>query len=106
MFHYPPSGGGPTTPRISFGHHSQFRDPDFLAIDDSTEIWWDASATGPDEQVNPGTGMWAYANGGHRYLPGEMPSAPPSVFERKGALYLFDELSLPAEDRPPDYGDR
>ena len=39
MFRYPPSGGGPTTPRVSFGFHGLFDEPDWVAVDDFTNVW-------------------------------------------------------------------
>ena len=50
MFNYPPSGGGATEPRISFGFHGQFPQADYVGADDFTVVWWDANAVGPDEQ--------------------------------------------------------
>jgi hypothetical protein len=101
MFGYPPSGGGPTTPRVSYGDHGTFEEDDYVGVDDTTEIWWDADAVGPDEQDVRGTGMWRYANGGRRYLPGEMPAEEPDAFVEEGSVTLFAEI--PPEDRPPDY---
>jgi hypothetical protein len=112
MFNYPTSGGGPTTPTISYGPDTGFTmygpncepdlpRPDFLTTNDTTEIWWDATATGVDEQGKEGTGMWVYANGGKRYGPGEMPTTPTDAFKRENTVTLFSEV--PAEDRAPDY---
>lgn len=102
MFKYPPSGGGPTTPQISFGNHGYFAEPDYLGIDDATEIWWDPDATGPDEQgKSEAKGMWRYANGGVRIPPGRMPVAPPSVGDKESSPTLFPEV--PIRDIPPSY---
>jgi hypothetical protein len=101
MFRYPPSGGGPTAPRISYGRHGVFEEPDYLGVDDSTIIWWDAEGIGVDEAGNEGTGVYRYADGGARYLPGEITQGDPGVFEREDSVALLDE---PAPgDRPPDY---
>lgn len=102
MFRYPPSGGGPTTPRISFGQHGLFEDPDWVGIDDFTNIWWDAEAEGPDEQDVEGTGMWRYAVGGARLQLGEVPEVDDDVlFGTDGAVTILDEV--PPEDQTPDY---
>lgn len=112
LFNYPASGGGPTTPAVSYGPDSgfnvlgedcEFDTPltDYNGIDDTVEIWWDAEAVGPDEQGKEGTGMWAYANGGRRYGPGEMPGGPSNAFVREDSVTGFD--ALPAEDLAPDY---
>ncbi|MCU1389838.1 MAG: hypothetical protein JWL72_3176, partial [Ilumatobacteraceae bacterium] len=36
-------------PSLSWGSHNIWPDPDYVGIDDGTEIWWDPSASGPDE---------------------------------------------------------
>jgi hypothetical protein len=108
LFADPPSGGLPTAPQVSYGDHGVFDAPDHLAVDDMTEIWWDADATGPDEQAVEGTGMMRYANGGARYLPGEMTGGDPSAFVEEGSVTMYDEI--PPDQRPPSYpspaGDR
>ncbi|MFN8017652.1 MAG: ABC transporter substrate-binding protein [Acidimicrobiales bacterium] len=101
MFAYPPTGGTPLAPRISFGDHGTFRQPDYTGTDDMTVIWWDAKAKGKDEQGKEGTGMMMYADGGKRYLPGEMPSTPANVFDPEGAVMIYDEI--PADQAPPSY---
>jgi hypothetical protein len=106
MFNYPPSGGGPTTPQISFGEHGYFAAPDYMGVDDATEIWWNAELSGRDEQGKDGQGMWTYAQRGQRYLPTEMPVAPPDVFTEKDAMTVFEPEMLTPEDVPPDYGER
>lgn len=73
LFGYPPSGGGPTRPRISWGDHGIFEEPDHLGIDDMRLVWWDADAEGPDEQGVEGRGLMRSAYGGKRFLHGEMP---------------------------------
>ncbi len=102
MFRYPPTGGGPTTPRISFGFHDLFDKPDFVAIDDFTNIWWDAEAEGPDEQDVEGKGMWTYAGGGQRLTLGEVPEVDDDLlFNPAGAVTILDQV--PAEDATPEY---
>lgn len=101
LFAYPPSGGTPVFPQISFGDHGYFGNPDYNAVDDMQVVWWDAKATGPDEQGEQGTGMMTYADGGKRYLPGEMPSTPVNVFDPEGAVTMYDKV--PPGEAPPDY---
>ena len=103
MFNYPPSGGGATEPRISFGFHGQFPNADYVGSDDFTIVWWDVDAKGPDEQDKDGKGMWAYLQDGKRYLLG---TTPPKVgdqvlFDPKLATTLLS--SIPKGSRPPDY---
>ena len=100
MFNYPPSGGGVTRPRISFGT-GLYANPDYQAIDDSTEIWWDATAKGKNEQGGDGTGLWRYSDGGKRFLPYQMPHTPDHAFVQKGSVTDFP--IAPPEDRPPQY---
>lgn len=107
MFNYPPTGGGTISPRISFGNNRLFTSEsldyrtDYLAVDDMAEVWWDADAVGPDEIGNEGTGMWRFANGGRRYLPGEMPDSPTDAFREEGSVLFFDDY--PADEQPPVY---
>lgn len=107
MFKYPPTGGGPTTPRFSFGRNGLFLSEDlrkridYLAIDDMSEIWWDPEAVGPDETGEVGKGMWRYSDGGTRYLPGEMPEGSSKAFVLEGSVLLYEEF--PEGDEPPAY---
>ncbi len=68
------------TPQISWGNHKIWPATDYAGIDDQTEIFWNATATGPDELGKEGTGMWAYVDGGKRYLPGQWPKGEAQVF--------------------------
>ncbi len=100
MFSYPPSGGGPTTPRISFGFHGLFPQADYVGVDDFTNVWWDAKATGPDEQgKETGTGMLYSSNDGARIAPGTMPDTPPDVFDEQDSVSGYDQPI----DQPPTY---
>lgn len=101
MFAYPPSGGTALAPQLSWGDHGYFTNPDFNAVDDMQVIWWDADATGLDEQGKEGTGMMRYADGGQRYLPGEMPETEANVFDEEGTVTIYEEV--PEDQRPPDY---
>jgi hypothetical protein len=112
LFEAPASGGGPTTPLISYGPDSGFKmigenceldapRPDYFGIDDTVEIWWDADAVGVDEQGKQGEGMWVYANNAKRYGPGQMPVGDSSAFVRENTVMIYDEV--PDEDKAPDY---
>ena len=101
LFNFPPTGGTPTSPRISYGEQGIFAQPDYAPIDDMGVIWWDADATGKDEQGVEGTGMMRYADGGKRYLPGEMPNLPANVFQEEGSVLGYDEV--PPSEAPPEY---
>lgn len=98
----PPAGRGMvTSPSVSFGRHGVWPGDDDGAADDVTEVWWDATATGPDESGNSGVGMYRYVDGGRRYLPGQQPAAEPAAFNRGGTVMVYDEP--PPSDRPPSY---
>ena len=74
-----------------------------MTYSDEGTAWWDADLSGKDEQGKDGTGMWSYAQRGMRYLPGEMPVAPPDVFGTKDVITVFEDDLITPEDRPPDY---
>ena len=104
LFRYPPSGGGPTTPRVSYGFHGLFDKPDWVAVDDFTNVWWDAEAEGVDEQDVDGTGMWRYAAGGQRLLLGEVPELDDDLlFDEAGSVTILDEVPEPDQTKayPP-----
>ena len=103
MFSYPPSGGGPTTPRVSFGFHGLFPTADYVGVDDFTNVWWDPDAKGPDEQDTEGTGMWRYVAGGQRLDLGQVPEVDVNSIpgDKEAAVTLLDEV--PKEDQPPEY---
>lgn len=104
MFRYPPTGGQPTAPHISWGDHGYFGDvsgADYIGVDDSTLIWWDATAKGPDEQGKDGVGMYRYVSGGKRYMPGEIPAEPVRFFDKKGSVTMLD--TRPDDVKTPEY---
>ena len=101
LFAYPPTGGGVTRPQLSFGDHGIFPNPDYLGVDDMQLIWWDAKAKGLDEQGVDGAGMMRYAQGGKRYLPGEMPKGDPDAFVKEGSVTGY--AKAPAKDTAPSY---
>lgn len=101
LFSYPPSGGGPTRPQISWGDHGIWPGIDRNTSDDASLIWWDPEAEGETPTGLFGKGMYRFVDGGRRYLPGEWPEEPLPLFDPEGTIVTFDEL--PAEDQPPDY---
>lgn len=101
LFHAPIIEGDVISPQISWGERGVWPVPDYAGVDDGTEIWWDPDATGVDETGTEGKGMWAYVDGGRRYLPGEWPETPPKVFEREGAVTMYEEM--PEDVDRPEY---
>lgn len=93
--------GSVLAPQISWGERGLWPGIDYGGVDDQTEVWWDAEAEGPDETGRVAKGLWAYAEGGKRYLPGEWPEAPPAAFDREGSVTVYEEL--PDGITLPDY---
>lgn len=90
------------SPQISWGRRGIWPGTDYAGLDDQTEVWWDPDAECPDELGNEGTGCWAYAEGGRRYLPGTWPREQPKLFDRaRGSVVLYTEL--PPGVTLPDY---
>lgn len=105
MFSVPisPSKPGITNPAASWGRHVWGWD-DYNVFDDSTEIWWDNTASGPDELGNNGVGMYEYVQGGKRYGAGQFPSSDPAAFDKNGAITIYS--SLPPQDQYPKYPEK
>ena len=102
LFRLPPAGRGMvTSPSVSFGRHGLWPGDDYGAGDDVTELWWDTTTAGPDEAGGRGVGMYRYADGGKRHLPGHQPTADTRAFDRSGSVTVYDEP--PPSDRPPSY---
>jgi hypothetical protein len=103
LFDAAPTPRGTTYPSLSWGSPDKGRwdFDDFWGSDDVTELWWNATEVGPDETGEVGPGMYAYVDGGRRYLRGEWPNEPTNAFKPQGAVTLLD--STPATDRGPDY---
>ena len=93
--------GSVLAPQLSWGDRGLWPGVDYSGVDDQTEVWWDAAAQGLDETGTPGTGLWAYAQGGRRYLPGEWPESPAAVFDPDTSVTIYDEL--PPGITLPDY---
>ena len=89
-----------TQPYLSWGGPDLWPYVDYAGIDDATLIWWDPTATGPDEIRRDGTGMWQYADGGARFLPGEWPTES-HLFDAGSSVTIFE--NPPPEEAPPDY---
>ena len=87
-------------PWLTWGDHGIWDQPDYNGIDDATLFWWDAEATGPDENRKEGTGMLFYVDGGKRYLPGDWPTED-KLFVKDGAVAVYD--SAPEGEAAPDY---
>ena len=101
LFAFEPTARGVSNPSLSWGDHGLWEFTDYHGIDDATVLWWDVDATGPDELRREGTGMWAYPNGGQRFLPGEWPTDPVPLFQDEGAVTIYEDR--PPGEEVPDY---
>lgn len=81
----------PTLGQISFGTRGVFDAPDYTAVDDQSEVWWDPDAPSVDELGNPGVGSWRWVEGGRRVLPGGWPRTEPDVFNPATAPVTLTE---------------
>jgi len=77
------------SPQLSWGNRGIWPAADYAGIDDQTEVWWDAQAEGLDESGKQGKGMWAYVDGGKRYLPGEWQNSNKNLFDSKNSVTLY-----------------
>ena len=103
MFRSGIAGGNPLAATISFGKHGIWPNTtnDLGGADDGTIIWWDPTAKGMDEIGNEGTGLYQYADGGKRHLPGTWPTSDPGLFDPAKSVTIYE--SVPKEYLPPQY---
>ena len=102
LFRYPPPATTvPTRMHFSWGVHKVWKGVDLTAGDDATVIWWDANATGPDEVGNVGAGLYRYADGGARYLPGRWPTTKVGLYDDATSTTVL--TTIPATAAPPSY---
>lgn len=104
LFSGEPTRDAITAPSLSWGDHGLWPGAkvatDWSGVDDATEWWWDAEATGPDELQRDGKGMIRFVDGGRRYLPGAWDDTD-KLFEEEGSVIILD--TPPADETPPDY---
>ncbi len=104
LFAAAPTPRAITAPSLSYGSHGRWPpdlEPDYLGVDDVTEIWWDPEAVGPDELRREGAGMYRWVDGGRRYLAGEFEAGPTRAFDPEGAITIYDDR--PPAEASPDY---
>ncbi len=95
LFHSPIEPATPTLGQISFGDHGLFQHPDYTAVDDQAEVWWNPDATSVDELGHEGKGSWEWVNGGKRIEPGQWTRRAPDLFDPAHAVVTLDQ---PATD--------
>jgi hypothetical protein len=103
MFNQPELGTGKKTViSVGFGT-KKYPVSAYTAFHDMTEIWWNPTDCGPDEvsAKNSCGGMWRYVAGGKRYLPGQIPSGEPDMFNTAGTVTIYSDY--PPGEAPPSY---
>jgi ABC-type branched-subunit amino acid transport system substrate-binding protein len=102
LYRYPPSGGDPVNPQLSFGKHGFWPFVDNYGSDDAGMLWWDPSAVGEDEVHQVGNGLYRYAAGAKRYTLGKFPAkGQGGLFDTASSVTIFQQL--PPEDTQPTY---
>ncbi len=102
LFRFPPAATTtPTRLHFSWGRHGIWKGVDLTGGDDATVIWWDPTASGADEVGRTGKGLYRYADGGKRYLPGQWPSTPIRLFDPATSSAVLTRL--PGGSQPPSY---
>ncbi|MEX1007134.1 MAG: ABC transporter substrate-binding protein [Acidimicrobiia bacterium] len=91
----------PTRLHLSWGRHRTWKGIDLTGSDDATVVWWDPDASGPDEVGRAGSGLYRYADGGKRYLPGNWPAKPVGLYDDATSVTVLTKL--PPEDALPAY---
>jgi hypothetical protein len=99
LFRQAPVGGSPVSALQAYGYQGARPRPSFSSPADNTYVWYDAKATGSDEQGTSGTGMIEYARGGARYPAGDPPRTTIPMFDQTDAVTGY--TSVPRADRPP-----
>ena len=100
LFASPVQPARPTLGQISFGNHGFFRHPDYTAIDDQTEVWWDPDAVSVDELGQSGKGSWRWVDGGKRIEPGTWPRTAPKLFDRSNSVVTLIEPPVATTYQP------
>jgi hypothetical protein len=79
---------------VAYGYHGAAPTPAYAYPDDYTVIWYDATATGPDEEGAVGKGLVRFVDGGKRYPAGVLPTGNVAFFDPAGTVTQL--TSLPA----------
>lgn len=101
LFTVAPRSGSVTNPAFSYGNHGLWSYPSYNGLDDTTEIWWDETVSGPDEVNKQGQGLYRYVDNGKRYLLGQWPNTPDTAFDPANTATIFEQS--PPSDAVPNY---
>ncbi|HEV3328421.1 MAG TPA: hypothetical protein VGZ33_03415, partial [Acidimicrobiales bacterium] len=85
----------------TYGKHGIWPYASYAGVADATQVWWNATASGPDEIGRAGTGLYEYVGGGKRYLPNAWPKGTTKAFQTAGAVAIY--ATCPAGECPPSY---
>ena len=99
-----PTRQGLTSGSFSWGETGRWPaelEYDFFGGDDVTVFWWDATKEGFDEADTVGPGMYFFADGGQRYLFGEIPEEDIVLFDRETASDIY--MEWPEGEAPNEY---
>jgi hypothetical protein len=99
LFRYPRSGDGLDAASVSWGDHGIWPGIDYGDSDDVGIMWWDPEAEGEPGTNAEGVGLYRLANGGQRYLPGEIPGSldEAGLFDVESSVPMYS-LDSPEED--------
>ncbi len=108
LFAFPPTPSAFTQPSVDYGFgiwsepgkDEDEYEGDYAGIDDMVEMWWDPDAEGPDETGVEGSGLYQYANGGQRYLPGDY---TPDIDVFDAETSVSEITDPPPAEIPPEY---
>lgn len=102
LYRFPPAATTTATRlHLSWGRHRIWKQLDLTGGDDATVVWWNPDASGPDEVGTDGKGLYEYADMGKRYLPGQWPTTPITLFDAATSSSVLTKL--PPADAPPSY---
>ena len=99
-----PTPSGLTSASFSWGHTGRWPaelEYDFFGGDDITVFWWDSTKEGLDEADTLAEGMYFFADGGQRYLLGEVPEEDIVLFDRETASDIY--MEWPEGEAPNSY---
>jgi hypothetical protein len=83
MWHIPTQSAGSkgVGTIVTYGDHGYWQGTDWGGLDNAGILYWDPNAEGADETGTVGKGMYRLVDGGRRYLPGQWPTAPVTLFD-------------------------
>ena len=99
-----PTPSGLTSASFSWGNTGRWPaelEYDFFGSDDITVFWWDDTKEGLDEADTLSEGMYFFADGGQRYLLGEIPEEDIVLFDRGTSSDIY--MEWPEGEEPNSY---